>query len=499
MEKNTLLAIVLSTAFLILWWSFYPQQKLIRNQTQAVSVEQISGDMQNSVKSGLTIPEAVSSFKETEEKEIIVKTKNYYAVFTTKGASIKHWLIKEKTGKEVDLVLPESGNLFSTYDNLNYQIIKNTNNEIVFLALLPDNKKITKTYNLSDKYIHNLKIETNLPFSLTLASGLGTDAEDLKDNTKLTRAIAMPVNIEKLENLKPAEYPFSAYKWVAVDNRYFLNAVIPQSKDTFDKILAKKENKKAPPTLVLYKDMPLKGSIAPILLKIYLGPKEIASLKEVDMNFESTIDFGMFGFLSKIALKILNFFYGLTSNFGWSIILLTMVIQVLVFPLTIKSFKAQAAMKKLNPFIKEIQEKYKNDPKRLNMEMLNVYKTQKVNPLGGCLPMLLQIPIFWALFNALRNTYELRGAPWIFWVKDLSLHDPYYILPIVMGIGMLFQQKMVSVTADPTQAKMMYLMPVIFTFMFLNFPAGLVLYWLTNSIISMIEQYFIMARQQEVA
>ena len=496
MEKNTLYAIVLSTAFLILWWSFYPQQKLVRNQTQPAAVEQPASTQQNPVKQRLTTPEAVLPFKETEEKEIVVKTINYNAVFTTKGAAIKHWLVKEKTGKEVDLVLPESGNLFSTYDNLNFRITKNTNSQIVFSAVLPDNKEIIKTYILADKYIHGLNIKTNAPFSLILANGLGTDAEEIKDNTSLTRAIAMPSSINKLENLKPADYSFSNYKWAAIDNRYFLNALIPQAGNTIDKITVKKVTKKDPPSLIISKDIALNGAGTSADFKFYLGPKEIVSLKEADMNFESTIDFGMFGFLSKIALQILNFFYSLTNNYGWAIILLTMVIQVLVFPLTIKSFKAQAAMKKLNPFIKEIQAKYKNDPKRLNMEMLNVYKTQKVNPLGGCLPMVLQIPIFWALFNALRNTYELRGAPWIFWVKDLSLHDPYYILPIVMGVGMLFQQKMVSVTADPMQAKMMYMMPVIFTFMFLNFPAGLVLYWLTNSVISMIEQYFIMARQE---
>lgn len=175
-------------------------------------------------------------------------------------------------------------------------------------------------------------------------------------------------------------------------------------------------------------------------------------------------------------------------------------------PLTIKSFKASAAMKRLQPHIKSLQEKFKSDPKRLNVEMLNLYKTQKINPLGGCLPMLLQLPIFWALFTTLRNAYELRGASWILWVKDLSAPDtllhlgtiPLNVLPLVMGVGMFLQQKMMSVSSDPTQQSMMYMMPVIFTFMFWGFPSGLVLYWLTNSILTMIEQYYIMRREEGV-
>jgi YidC/Oxa1 family membrane protein insertase len=193
----------------------------------------------------------------------------------------------------------------------------------------------------------------------------------------------------------------------------------------------------------------------------------------------------------------------MTGNYGWAIIILTVLLQIIVLPLTVKSFKASAAMKQLQPLVKELQDKYKSDPKRLNVEMLNLYKVHKVNPLGGCLPMLLQLPIFWALFTTLRNAYELRGAHWILWVKDLSAPDtlisfagiPLNVLPLIMGVGMFFQQQMMTVSTDPAQQKLMYLMPVLFTFMFWNFPSGLVIYWLTNSILTMIEQYVIIQRQ----
>jgi YidC/Oxa1 family membrane protein insertase len=196
----------------------------------------------------------------------------------------------------------------------------------------------------------------------------------------------------------------------------------------------------------------------------------------------------------------------MTGNYGWSIIILTVLLQLLVLPLTVKSFKASAAMKQLQPLVKDLQEKYKADPKRLNVEMLNLYKIHKVNPLGGCLPMLLQLPIFWALFTTLRNAFELRGAGWLLWVKDLSAPDSLMtisgislnVLPLIMGVGMFFQQKMMSVSSDPAQKQLMYMMPVIFTFMFWNFPSGLVMYWLTNSIMTMAEQYFIMKNQPEL-
>jgi len=172
--------------------------------------------------------------------------------------------------------------------------------------------------------------------------------------------------------------------------------------------------------------------------------------------------------------------------------MMTLLLQILVFPLTLKSLKAAAAMKKLQPLMKELQTKYKADPQRMNVELMNLYKTQGVNPLSGCLPMILQLPIFWALFTTLRNAYEIHGAPWIFWIHDLSMKDPYYVLPVLMGLGMLLQQKMTATATDPAQAKMMMFMPVIFTFMFLKFPAGLVLYWLVNNILTVSEQYIIM-------
>ena len=187
----------------------------------------------------------------------------------------------------------------------------------------------------------------------------------------------------------------------------------------------------------------------------------------------------------------------MTGNYGLAIILLTIGLQVLMFPLTIKSFKATLAMKKLQPKIAELQARFKGDPKRLNIEMMNLYKSSGTNPFGGCLPMLLQLPIFWALFTTLRNAYELRGAPFVGWIHDLSTPDvllhvagfPLHALPLVMGGAMFLQQRMSGASSDPTQKQMMTMMPIMFTFMFYGFPAGLVLYWLTNNLMTMTIQW----------
>ncbi len=221
-----------------------------------------------------------------------------------------------------------------------------------------------------------------------------------------------------------------------------------------------------------------------------MGPKKYADLLTYGHNLDKAVDFGFFGVIAKVLLKTLIFFQKLTGNFGWAIILLTICIQVLVLPLTRKNLQHSLRMKELQPQLKKLQEQFKSDPKRLQIETLNLYKRNGMRFMGmeGCFPMLLQIPIFFAFYATLNNAYELRGAPWILWIKDLGVHDPYYVLPILMGGGMLLQQKMTTAPADPAQARMMLIMPVMFTFMFLKLPAGLVLYWVVNSLVTIAVQ-----------
>ncbi len=223
----------------------------------------------------------------------------------------------------------------------------------------------------------------------------------------------------------------------------------------------------------------------------YLGPKEHAILKEYTNGVYSVIDYGYFDIIAKPLYTVMSFFHNITGNWGWSIILLTCVVKILFFPLSQKSFRSMQKLQKLQPLLKKIQETYKDDKEKLNKALMGLYKEHKVNPLGGCLPMLAQIPIFFALYKVLLESIEMKGAGWILWIEDLSLHDPYYITPVLMGISMLVQQLMTPNTGDPVQRKVMMALPVVFTFMFLTFPAGLVIYWLVNNTLTIIQQWII--------
>jgi YidC/Oxa1 family membrane protein insertase len=331
--------------------------------------------------------------------------------------------------------------------------------------------------------------------------GLGTDEKEQKENVSLTRALAFSAaKPGKIKKLKKESVSAPLYRWAAIDNRYFLAAFIPEKSIDFDQIIPSRLDKKRPYSITITANAPKESESKEYSINFYLGPKGYTYLKTYNLGLEKAVDFGFFGFLGKLAFSVLSFLHNVTGNYGWAIIILTLIIQVLILPLSLKSYKAMAGMKRVQPMIKDIQAKFKDNPQRLQAEMMNLYKSQKVNPLGGCLPMLLQLPIFWAFFTMLRNAYELRNEAWILWVKDLSAADQIMqlgvfnlnLLPLIMGLGMFFQQKMTTAAADPMQRRIMYIMPIVFTFMFWTFPSGLVLYWLTNSVCSMILQFAIM-------
>jgi YidC/Oxa1 family membrane protein insertase len=289
----------------------------------------------------------------------------------------------------------------------------------------------------------------------------------------------------RVDVLKPGPNP-GPYRWVSLDNRYFLAALLPPAE------LFEPASASVPAELTLTaKPVTLApGGVFTWEIPYYLGPKGFNWLARYGVGLERSVDLG-WGFIAPIGrgmLTLLVWIHGVIGNWGWSIIALTLILQTLLAPLTYKSLKAAAAMRALQPQIAKLQSRYKDDPTRLNTEMMGLYKKNGANPLGGCLPMLLQMPIFYGLYAALRSSWELHGAGWMLWVKDLSAQDPYYILPVVMGGLMFLQSKLNPPAGDPAQQQMMMFMPLIFTFMFLKFPAGLVLYWLTNSLVSTVMQ-----------
>ena len=234
------------------------------------------------------------------------------------------------------------------------------------------------------------------------------------------------------------------------------------------------------------------GEAFTLTYKLYFGPKDLDILKAQGNELEKVIDFGWFSAVAKPLLYSLKFFYGYVHNYGIAIIIVTVIIKMLFYPLTYKSYKSMKEMQKIQPKMTALKEKYKNDRDAMNKAVMELYKTHKVNPLGGCLPMLVQMPIFIALYRALMSSIELRHAPFMLWIHDLAAKDPYYVTPIIMGGTMFLQQKMTpTVGMDPAQAKMMMALPVVFTVMFINMPSGLVLYWLVNNILTIAQQMYI--------
>jgi YidC/Oxa1 family membrane protein insertase len=235
----------------------------------------------------------------------------------------------------------------------------------------------------------------------------------------------------------------------------------------------------------------------------YIGPKKLTVLKQAGAQFEKAINYGWFDVLAKPMLYGLNFFHTYTGNYGIAIILLTVLIKLFFWPITQKGMKSMKNMQKLQPKMAKLREKFKDDPTRMNQEVMALYRTYKVNPLGGCLPMIIQIPFFFALYRVLMAAIELRHAPFMLWINDLSSPDRLFIgfdipflhglpvLTLLMGASMYLQQKMTPTTADPTQARIMQFLPLVFTFMFINFASGLVLYWFVNNLLSILQQYLI--------
>ena len=280
-------------------------------------------------------------------------------------------------------------------------------------------------------------------------------------------------------------------RWLALQDKYFMSVFIPENGSS---LFSKLENERVVSAGLSF---PVGSGEQIHKTKLYAGPKQYDILKSFEIGLEDTIDFGWFiygswSFVKAVAkplFSILRYIYDYTHNYGLAIILLTVGIKLLFVPLQYKSYKSMQGMQTIQPKVLALQEKFKDNKEKLNQELMKLYKEHKVNPVGGCLPMVLQMPVFIALFNILYMTIDLRQAPFMLWITDLSAQDPYYVLPVLMGVSMVVQQKIMPTTMDPTQAKMMMILPVGLTFLFVTFPAGLVLYWVTNNVLTITQQF----------
>ena len=295
------------------------------------------------------------------------------------------------------------------------------------------------------------------------------------------------VLIDTSESLKES---VSNIKVASVGTQYFAQSVVAKSKIAPEFEYTVKKG--SPHATGKLKYSALSKDNFSLEYEAYIGPKYLSLMEKIDPSLASVIDFGFFSWLAKPMLQLLKLFYGFIGNWGVAIILLTVLIRMIVLPFTVMSYKSMNKMKVIQPRIKELKEKYKDDAQKLNQEMMVLMKDNKVNPLGGCLPMFLQFPVFIALYQVLGQSVELYQAPFAFWIADLSLKDPYYVLPVLMGITMFVQQKITPNTMDPQQAKVMMFLPLVFVLFMVGLPSGLTLYIFVSSLFAIMQQFIFM-------
>jgi len=548
MEKRTILAFVLSFLILIGWSYLYrPKQEVITPKEEGI-LERGEKSVPESTKPTTFTPsispktareDIGSAASEIQEKEIRVETPLYSIVFSNRNAGIKSFklndyrLTKESDSPPVELVSLENSNevFFSAHfgqqtaseaEGIIYladeeSIRLNSESaprELTFSHTRSDGLSIYQTFRFyPDRYDINLVVTLKNNTQGRVEGNIKTSLRNLPPQKKgsyysfLGTSLLLNGKLEKIKpkKMKEEKYLSGQITWMAYENDYFINAIIPEEQEEGRFIGRTLESGVirasylTPPVALSPFEQHTSGFI------LYMGPRDLDILKQLDKRLDLAINFGFFDIIAKPLHYALRFFYGYVHNYGLAIIILTILIKIIFWPLTHKSYKSMKGMQKLQPLMAKIREKYKDDKQQMQKELMGLYKTYKINPMGGCLPMVIQIPVFFALFRILGASIELRHAPFIFWINDLSAPDrlfnfpfqipfmsaPYGIpvLTLLMGASMFIQQKMTPTAGDPAQAKIMMFLPIIFTVMFINFPSGLVLYWLVNNILSIGQQY----------
>ncbi len=474
-------------------------------------------------------------------RTITVSTSLYVAKFSENGGVLKTFKLKnykESMGtdapmKELVVLSDEpaytlgvsflgervgglKGAVFDASAGSDLMAVTERNKRLIFTWTSPEGITIVKTYTfLPDAYEIGLGIKVRNFSSETIDNNLTISLRNSLNGAEESRYVfsgpAALINGElkeiKIKKIAKQDKYVGRIGWMAYEDQYFVSAVIPQKAREASVGLGITSTQVLEATYIDPSGPVPPGTERTYQYRVYFGPKSLESLGSVGADLAKIVDFGFFDIIAKPLLHVMNFLHRYLPNYGVVIIIITIIVKLLFWPLSNKSYQSMSQMKKLQPKMAELRAKYKNDKKMMNQEIMNLYKLYKVNPLGGCLPMIFQIPVFFAFYKMLYQAIELRHAPFFLWIDDLSAPDrlfsfdftipmmtaPYGIpvLTIIMGASMFLQQKMSPPPGDPTQAKMMMFMPIFFTFIFINFPSGLVLYWLVNNILSMGQQYYV--------
>jgi len=544
MEKRALLAVIISLIILVFYQQYFtaPPPETVKEKTTPEKTqpgEKIIPPGEKKPELPAKTPvQPLAAIKTQPGKDITVDTPLYTAIFDTRGARLKSWKVKnyfDKIGEGARPLDLAAENL-SGGDPFGLEIIEanfpfspdslfqvntdslklgpqQTQGELVFTWNSPEGLQVSQRIVFHpDSYRVDLNLQISNLSSRPLegrpvfvwsgkihaASGSGgmgcipgSGGSSSAAVPPFTSLVKKELHEVEVSDLKEEKRFSQGVRWGGFQDTYFLAALVPQKSEGTELTMKKISEtvatlRMAGPKASLPAQTQFTQSYA-----MYLGPKDLDILKAFGSDLDRALDFGWFDVVAKPMLYVMKFFFKYTGNYGLAIIFLTVIIKILFWYPTHISYKSMKEMKKLQPEMARLKEKFKDDREKLNKETMDLYRRYKVNPMSGCLPIAIQIPIFFALYKVLLYSIEIRHAPFYWWIQDLSAQDPYYISPILMGASMFVQQWMTPTPGDPTQAKMMLIMPVVFTFMFLTFPTGLVIYWLFNNLLSIGQQIYI--------
>lgn len=527
MEKNALIAAALSLAILVGWQFLVlrPMEEDRNSQRKITQAQKKAAPARPATSAPLTVkPSAPARIippapAPSEEIRVTVDTGKAIFVFTNNGAGLVSATLtdyKDDNGRRLELVPsagPELRPLFFTGSETATQLNRGLYNvdtrsvslsasrpeaAIRFVFSGPSGLRAEKIFTFRhNSYVVGTKVRVTQPKNpqpLALAWGPQVGGGGGSTYGGIVEGPMTYVK-EKLfydapEKEKPVVHGGET-RWTSLQTKYFIAALVPRAGAGGSETRLLGSTAEINNYVVA---IPLKTGVrAEAVFDLYVGPKEPALLAELGVGLEYALDYGMFAFIARPLMSALRFFHAIVGNWGVAIILLTILIKAVFYPLTHVSMKNMKNMQKLQPKMTQLKEIYKDNKTKLNEQVMALYKEHKVNPMMGCLPMLIQIPVFFGLYNALLVSIELRGAPFFWWVTDMSRPDPFHVYTILMGASMFLQQKMTPTTGDPSQAKMMMLMPIVFTGMFIYYPVpvGLVIYWFVNNVLSIVQQYFV--------
>jgi YidC/Oxa1 family membrane protein insertase len=559
MDKRTILAVVLSLAVLFAYQIFFAKPPVppagVPAGEQTQTTEQIAAQQPDASAVLATAKPAekkISVKREDLPRDIRVETENYIAVFSTRGASMKSFQLKnyqeectkcvqdiwpkiknfatgnkkplpERSDALIELVevqndmpyplaltFPESmGDISadSVYESkaVRLDVTQNKDAQQLVFSRTFDQISVEKIYTFNpDNYSITLDVKisnlTNEPLTQTPYLNWYEYVDPTKDVDRYSNVgpvvyVSNAIKRKKAEDLSAESTLGPDVSWGGFERKYFMAVMIPQDPSLTSVTMSRDSGNTVSINLKGAKNIIPAQQSGSLQYNLFIGPKDYVLLKKEGLSLEEAIEFDSFipglKWLSIGLLMFIKFLHQYVGNYGVAILLLTILIKAVFWPLGNISYRSMKEMQKLQPKITALREKHKNDQSKLGQETMALYKSHKVNPFSGCLPILIQIPVFIGLYNTLLYAIELRHSPLFWWIQDLSAKDPYYITPIIMGATQFIQQKMTPTTGDPNMAKVMLIMPVVFTFIFLNFPAGLVLYWLVNNILSIGQQVYI--------